>query len=429
MPENVVVVGGGGREHALALALRESDSVGKIFITARNPGAEAFAKFAPFATHPELADFCKRGKISLVVVGPEAPLAAGIADDLRRARVRVFGPSRAAAQLESSKVWAKEFMRRHGIPTADFCVCETAAAAGRWIDSRRPPYVLKADGLAAGKGVAICESAGAARARAAKMLAGEFGGASRRILLEEHLRGTELSFIAAADGLRALPLATSRDHKRLLDGDRGPNTGGMGAISPAPDSDAAFEEAVMRTVIGPALDGMAAEGIPYSGFLYAGLMRTGGGGGDRDETGEGGGGGFSVLEFNCRLGDPEAQALLPRLRGDFHGLLSAAADGDLRGAELAWSGECSAAVVVAAAGYPSSPERGREIELPEVSVGERIFHAGTRRDDSGKLLTNGGRVLCATALASEAALARKKALALAAGVKFEGAFFRRDIGG
>ena len=296
MPENVVVVGGGGREHALALALRESDSVGKIFITARNPGAEAFAKFAPFATHSELADFCRREKISLVVVGPEAPLAAGIADDLRRARVRVFGPSRAAAQLESSKVWAKEFMRRHGIPTADFCVCETAAAAGRWIDSRRPPYVLKADGLAAGKGVAICESAGAARARAAKMLAGEFGGASRRILLEEHLRGTELSFIAAADGLRALPLATSRDHKRLLDGDRGPNTGGMGAISPAPDSDAAFEEAVMRTVIGPALDGMAAEGIPYSGFLYAGLMRTGGGGGGSGRDGRGGGGifGFGI---------------------------------------------------------------------------------------------------------------------------------------
>ena len=417
MREKVVVIGGGGREHALALALRESETVGKVFITARNPGAEEFAEFAPFDSHSELAAFCGREKISLAVVGPEAPLAAGIADDLRSAGVRVFGPSRAAARLESSKIWAKEFMRRHGIPTADFCVCGTAADAARWIDSRRPPYVLKADGLAAGKGVAICESAGSARARAAKMLAGEFGGASRRILLEEHLAGDELSFIAVADGARALPLATSRDHKRLLDGDRGPNTGGMGAVSPAPGCDAALEAAVMRTVIGPALDGMAAEGFPYSGFLYAGLMRTGDGG-------------FSVLEFNCRLGDPEAQALLPRLRGDFHGLLSAAADGDLRGgaAGMEWAGECSAAVVIAAAGYPSSPEKGREIELPPISEGERIYHAGTRRDASGKLLTNGGRVLCATALASDPAAARIKALALAEGVKFDGAFFRRDIG-
>ena len=411
----VVVAGGGGREHALALALRESDSAGRIFITSPNPGALEFAEFAPYKTHSELADFCRREKVSLVVVGPEAPLAEGIADDLTRAGIRVFGPAQAAARLESSKIWAKEFMRRHGIPTADFCVCDNSRAAAEWIGARRPPYVLKADGLAAGKGVAICESADEARARAEKMLAGEFGGASRRILLEEHMTGAELSFIAVADGRRALALATSRDHKRLLEGDRGPNTGGMGAISPAPECDAAFEAAVMRKVIQPALDGMAAEGIPYCGFLYAGLMRLGA----ED---------FSVLEFNCRLGDPEAQALLPRLRGDFCALLSSAAAGDLRRDAVQWADECSAAVVVAAAGYPASPEKGRVIELPPVSVGERIYHAGTRRDKGGLLMTSGGRVLCATALAADAETARHKALALAEKVKFDGAFFRRDIG-
>ena len=415
MGEAVVVVGGGGREHALALALRESDSAGRIFITAPNPGALEFAEYAPYQTHSELGDFCLREKVALVVVGPEAPLAEGIADDLTRKGVRVFGPTRAAARLESSKIWAKEFMRRHQIPTADFCICETPESAAEWIAARRPPYVLKADGLAAGKGVAICESADEARARAEKMLAGEFGGASRRILLEEHMAGTELSFIAVADGGRALALATSRDHKRLLEGDRGPNTGGMGAISPAPDCDAAFEALVMRRVIQPALDGMAAEGFSYCGFLYAGLMRLG-----RED--------FSVLEFNCRLGDPEAQALLPRFRGDFCALLSSAADGDLREDCARWTDERSAAVVIAAAGYPASPEKGRVIELPQVSAGERIYHAGTRRDDAGALLTNGGRVLCATALAADAESARRKALALAEKVQFEGAFFRRDIG-
>ena len=415
MGESVVVVGGGGREHALALALHESESVGRVFITAPNPGAEEFAEVASFNTHEELGDFCRREKIGLVVVGPEAPLAAGIVDDLTANGIRVFGPTRAAAQLESSKTWAKEFMRRHGIPTADFCVCDSSADAAEWIGSHCPPYVLKADGLAAGKGVAICESAAEARARAEKMLAGEFGGASRRIILEEHLLGTELSFIAAADGLRALPLATSRDHKRLLDGDRGPNTGGMGAISPAPDSDSEFEAAAMRRVIQPALDGMAAEGIPYRGFLYAGLMRLAEGD-------------FSVLEFNCRMGDPEAQALLPRVRGDFYAMLRAAAEGELNLGMLDWSEECAAAVVVAAAGYPSAPEKGREIMLPPMGSGERIYHAGTRRDESGALLTNGGRVLCATALAATPELARKKALALAEKIQFEGAFFRRDIG-
>ena len=448
MSEKVVVVGGGGREHALALALHRSPSVGRVFITAPNPGAEEFAERIAAESHSALADFCRREKVALVVVGPEAPLAAGMADDLSAAGVRVFGPTRAAARLESSKIWAKEFMRRRGIPTADFAVCESAADAEKWIGARRPPYVLKADGLAAGKGVAVCESADDARARAAKMLAGEFGGASRRILAEEFLGGDELSFIAVADGTRAIPLATSRDHKRLLDGDRGPNTGGMGAVSPAPGCDAALESALMRRVIQPALDGMAAEGFPYRGFLYAGIMRAGdgdaqirdgGGGGGKKSSGtedEGGRGGweFSVLEFNCRMGDPEAQAVLPRLRGDFFAALFAAANGDLRGAELGWSDACAASVVVASAGYPSSPERGREIVLPEVGgdgvggAGEYLFHAGTVRDASGRLLTNGGRVLCATALAGDLESARARATALAGGIQFEGAFFRRDIG-
>ena len=416
--ETVVVVGGGGREHALALALHESESVGRVFITEANPGAEAFAERAGFETHEELADFCLREKVGLVVVGPEAPLAAGIADDLSARGVCVFGPTRAAARLESSKIWAKEFMRRHGIPTADFCVCESPADAEAWIGERAPPYVLKADGLAAGKGVAICESAREARARAAKMLAGEFGRASRRVLLEEHLTGAELSFIAAADGRRAVALATSRDHKRLLENDEGPNTGGMGAISPAPESGEAFQAAAMRRVIQPALEGMAKEGAPYRGFLYAGLMREKGGGDD----------GFSVLEFNCRLGDPEAQALLPRARGDLFCLLAGAARGDLSGAGLEWAAEFSAAVVVAARGYPAAAEKGREVELPVAAADERVYCAGVRRGADGGLLTSGGRVACAVALAEDAEAARKKALGLAERVRFEGAYFRRDIG-
>jgi phosphoribosylamine--glycine ligase len=414
----LLVIGSGGREHALAWKLAQSPRVQMVYVapgnggTATEPGLENVAVSAI----PELVAFAQRESIQLTVVGPEAPLAAGVVDAFREAGLRIFGPTRAAAQLESSKDFAKQFMVRHAIPTARHATFTRADEARAYVEREGAPIVIKADGLAAGKGVVVAATVAEALAAVDDMLLGaRLGEAGARVVIEECLAGEEASFIVMCDGQHALPLATSQDHKRLRDGDAGPNTGGMGAYSPAPVITPQVHARVMREIIQPTLLGMAQEGTPYTGFLYAGLMI--------DAAGN-----PKTLEFNCRLGDPEAQPIIMRLKSDLLALLEQALEGALGAAEAEWDRRAALGVVFAAAGYPEAPRAGDRIEgLPKPGGDCRVFHAGTRRQD-GQVLTSGGRVLCVTALGDSLRVARSRAYEAAAGIRFEGMQYRRDIG-
>ncbi len=414
----VLVVGGGGREHALAWKIAQSPRVQRVYVAPGNGGTarDRHLKNVPYESHEALADFVAAEDIALTVVGPEAPLASGIVDVFRARDLRVFGPTRAAAQLESSKDFAKAFMQRHGIPTAEYRTFTDAAAARAYVAERGAPIVIKADGLAAGKGVVVAATVEEANAAIESMLVGNTLGASgARVVIEDFLHGEEASFIVMSDGRHALALATSQDHKRLLDGDRGPNTGGMGAYSPAPVVTPTIHARVLREIIGPTLHGMASDGIPYVGFLYAGLMI--------DASGQ-----ARTLEFNCRMGDPETQPIMARLKSDFTTLLDAAIDGRLDEVEAEWDRRTALGVVVAAAGYPESPRKGDAItRLPENRDDCVTFHAGTTLDGD-TLRTSGGRVLCVTALGDTVRAAQKCAYDAVESVQFEGMQFRRDIG-
>jgi phosphoribosylamine--glycine ligase len=414
----LLVVGSGGREHAIAWRLAQSPRVQKVYVAPGNGGTarEAGVENVAITDIRALVEFALAEKIHLTVVGPEAPLAEGIVDSFRNRGLRIFGPSRACAQLESSKRFAKEFMKRHGIPTAAYASFDDARAAHEYVDSRGAPIVVKADGLAAGKGVFVAMSAADAhRAIEQILIERTMGTAGNRIVIEEFLEGEEASFIVLADGERVLPLATSQDHKRLKDGDEGPNTGGMGAYSPAPVVTPELHARVIREVIQPVLAGMAQEGHPYSGFLYAGLMIDGSGN-------------PRVLEFNCRLGDPETQPILLRLKSDLFEMIERAVDGRLDRAAAEWDRRPALGVVLAAAGYPDAPKKGDVVNgLPEAGEEFRVFHAGTALKD-GSIVTNGGRVLCVTALGDNIKMAQHRAYEVVKGIRFDGMQYRRDIG-
>jgi phosphoribosylamine--glycine ligase len=418
----LLVIGGGGREHALAWKLASSPRVQKVFVapgnggTAREPGVEN----VPITDLEALADFAARERVQLTVVGPEAPLAAGVVDLFRARGLRIFGPTRAAAQLESSKAFAKSFLVRHGIPTAGYESFTDAGSAHAYVDVKGAPIVVKADGLAAGKGVVVAVTAAEAHAAIDRILVdGTLGDAGAKLVIEDYLDGEEVSFIVLADGEHSLSLATSQDHKRLRDGDEGPNTGGMGAYSPAPIVTPAMHARIVREVIAPTVRGMAKDGIPYSGFLYAGLMidRAGNRAGD-----------LRVLEFNCRLGDPETQPIMMRLKSDLFELLEHALEGKLDRVEAEWDRRAALGVVLAAADYPETPRKGDLVTgIPPTAEDWHAFHAGTELAD-GKLVTSGGRVLCVTALGDSVKMAQTRAYEAVAAIRFDGMQYRRDIG-
>jgi phosphoribosylamine--glycine ligase len=416
----VLIVGGGGREHALAWKCAAAARVSEVLVAPGNAGTAAEPRVRNVGVAAEdiaaLVQLARAERVDLTIVGPEAPLVAGIVDAFVAAGLSCFGPRREAARLEGSKAFAKEFLRRHGIPTARSATFTRESFDEAWVRSQRTPLVVKASGLAAGKGVVIAASTEEALAAAQAMFAGQFAEAGREVVIEEFLEGEEASFIVMADGRHILPLATSQDHKRLNDGDQGPNTGGMGAYSPAPVVTPALHARVMREVIEPAIRGLAAEGMPYTGFLYAGLMIA------PDGT-------PNVLEFNCRLGDPETQPLLMRLQSDLSALCEAALAGRLDTMTAQWDPRAALGIVMAAAGYPESVRRGDNIEGLEraARLPGKIFHAGTRLE-SGKVLTNGGRVLCAVGLGAGIAAAQRAAYALADSVHWPGVHYRRDIG-
>ena len=415
----VLVIGSGGREHAIAWKLAQSPRITEVLVAPGNPGTAREPKLrnlAPSAV-ADLVELAQREQVGFTVVGPEAPLAAGVVDAFRAARLPIFGPTRAAAQLESSKDFAKQFLVRHNIPTAKYETFSDAAVAHAYIEREGAPIEIKADGLAAGKGVVVAMSADEAHAAINMMLLdNKMGDAGARVVIEEFMEGEEASFIVMADGRNALALATSQDHKRLLDGDRGPNTGGMGAYSPAPVVTPEVHARVMREVIQPTLAGMAAEGLPYTGFLNAGLMIDGEGS-------------PRVVEFNCRLGDPETQPILMRLKSDLADLVEAAIAGTLDQSKAEWDPRFALGVVLAAAGYPDSPRKGDPITgLPTHALADaHVFHAGTAEQD-GQVVTAGGRVLCVTALGEDVHAAQQRAYALAAAIHFDGCQYRRDIG-
>ncbi|KAF0101800.1 MAG: phosphoribosylamine--glycine ligase [bacterium] len=414
----ILVIGSGGREHALAWRLKQSPRVQKVFVapgnggTAREEGVENVAVTAI----PDLLEFARNEGIQLTVVGPEAPLAAGVVDAFRAAGLKIFGPTQAAAQLESSKDFAKQFMARHQIPTAAFATFTDAAAAHAYIQDKGAPIVVKADGLAAGKGVVVAQTAEEAHAAVEAMLSGNsMGEAGHRVVIEECLVGEEASFIVMVDGEHVLALATSQDHKRLLDHDEGPNTGGMGAYSPAPVVTPEIHAKVLREVIRPVVAGMQAEGTPFTGFLYAGLMI-------------GADGHLGVLEFNCRMGDPETQPIMMRLKSDLVTLLEAAIDGTLDRVDAEWDRRCALGVVMAAAGYPDSPRKGDAITgLDAKGEDFHVFHAGSAIEGD-QVVTSGGRVLCVTALGDTVKIAQTRAYEVAEGIDFAGRQMRRDIG-
>ena len=410
------MIGGGGREHALAWKLAQGERVQTVFVAPGNAGTAADPRLrnVPLTDPAALADFAIAEKVALTVVGPEAPLAAGIVDLFRSRGLRIFGPTKAAAQLESSKSFAKDFMQRHGIPTALYATFTDAAAAHAHVASHGAPIVVKADGLAAGKGVVVAATAEEAHAAIDTML-GVPGG---RVVIEEFMAGEEASFIVLCDGSNVLPLATSQDHKRIHDGDQGPNTGGMGAYSPAPVVTPNVHARVMQEIVLPTIAGMARDGVPFSGFLYAGLMI--------DAQGQ-----PRTVEFNCRLGDPEAEVILMRLKSDLFDVLMHATDGTLGSVELQWDRRVALGVVMAAAGYPGAPRSGDPISFaPSQLAGRddlRVFHAGTALAD-GVPVTQGGRVLCVTALADSVRLAQSRALEAVRAIHFDGAQWRNDIG-
>ena len=419
---NILVVGSGGREHALAWKIAQSPRVGKVFVAPGNAGTarDAMLTNVPLTEITELVAFAQRENVALTVVGPEGPLAAGIVDAFRTAGLKIFGPTRAAAQLESSKDFAKAFMSRHGIPTARYQTFADARAAHAYVDETGAPIVIKADGLAAGKGVVVAATLTEAHAAVDAMLVDNaMGDAGARVVVEEFLAGEEASFIVMVDGRNVLPLASSQDHKRLRDGDTGPNTGGMGAYSPAPVVTPALHARIMREIILPAVNGMAADGITYTGFLYAGVMIDGAGN-------------PRTLEFNCRLGDPETQPIMARLKSDLVDLLEHAVNGTLDTADAEWDRRTALGVVLAAGGYPDSPRKGDIIEglqriTPDARPDVVVFHAGTALAD-GATVVSGGRVLCVTALADSVRQAQRAAYAAIADIGFAGMQFRTDIG-
>lgn len=415
----LLVIGSGGREHALAWRLAKTPGLQKVYVAPGNAGTalEQDLENVNITDPMALADFAEREKIHLAVVGPEAPLAAGVVNIFRARGLKVFGPTKEAAQLESSKDFAKRFMARHNIPTAGFETFTDPAAAHAYLDRKGAPIVIKADGLAAGKGVVVAMGLDEAHAAIDDMLAGnKLGDAGARVVIEDFLDGEEASFIVMVDGKNVLPLASSQDHKRIGDGDTGPNTGGMGAYSPAPVVTPEIHAKVMREIILPTVRGMASDGIPYTGFLYAGLM-------------VGKDGSVKTLEFNCRMGDPETQPIMMRLKSDFLSLLEHAVAGTLDQVETNWDRRVALGVVLAAANYPDTPRKGDVITgLPaEPMEDAHVFHAGTAEKD-GQVVTSGGRVLCVTALGENVKLAQKRAYEVAAQIHFDGMQMRRDIG-
>jgi len=418
----VLVIGGGGREHALAWRLAQAARVSRVYVAPGNGGTAGDERYDCIdITEPAaLREWAIKEKIALTVVGPEAPLAAGVVDEFRAHGLRIFGPTQAAAQLESSKAFSKAFMKRHKIPTAEYEAFTDAAAAHAYIDAKGAPIVVKADGLAAGKGVVVAMTAQEAHEAVDFMLVDNKFGVSHneggaRVVIEEFLQGEEASFIVLCDGKNVTALATSQDHKRLLDNDEGPNTGGMGAYSPAPVVTAEVHARAMREIILPTIRGMEKDGIPYTGFLYAGLMI--------DATGH-----PKTLEFNCRMGDPETQPIMMRLKSDLFEVFWHATDGTLDQVELQWDRRVALGVVMAAHGYPLSPRKGDRITgIPAEAPDAVVFHAGTTLDN-GELKTSGGRVLCVTVLADSVKQAQQRAYEVAARVSFDGAQYRKDIG-
>ncbi|HEY3784559.1 MAG TPA: phosphoribosylamine--glycine ligase [Steroidobacteraceae bacterium] len=416
----ILIIGSGGREHALAWKCATSPRVSEVIVapgnagTATEPGVRN--SNVPVSDIPGLISLARSERIDLTIVGPEAPLVAGIVDAFEAAGLGCFGPSRAAAQLEGSKAFSKEFLRRHGIPTARYRTFTRATFDEQYVRGQRTPIVVKASGLAAGKGVVIAETATEALMAAQAMFAGQFGASGHEVVIEELLPGEEASFIVMADGRHILPLATSQDHKRLRDADQGPNTGGMGAYSPAPVVSEVMHARIMREVIEPAIAGLAADGMPYKGFLYAGVMIA------PDGT-------PNVMEFNCRFGDPEAQPIMMRLRSDLTLLCEAAIEGRLDSVKAEWDSRAALGVVMAAPGYPEEVRSGDIIQGLEAAarLPGKIFHAGTRLH-SGKVVTSGGRVLCAVGLGSSVRAAQRDAYLLVDEVSWPGAQYRHDVG-
>ncbi|MGE0332739.1 MAG: phosphoribosylamine--glycine ligase [Ramlibacter sp.] len=418
----VLIIGGGGREHALAWKMAQSPKLQTVYVAPGNGGTARDGRLENIniTDVKALREWAQAEKIVLTVVGPEAPLAAGVVDEFRAHGLRVFGPTKAAAQLESSKAFSKAFMKRHGIPTAEYETFTDPAAAHAYVDKMGAPIVVKADGLAAGKGVVVAMTLAEAHEAIDFMLldntlgvAHNAGGA--RVVIEEFLQGEEASFIVLCDGKNVTPLATSQDHKRLLDGDEGPNTGGMGAYSPAPVVTPEVHARAMREIILPTIKGMEKDGIPYTGFLYAGLMI--------DAAGK-----PKTLEFNCRMGDPETQPIMMRLKTDLYDVMMAATSEGLDQIELQWDRRVALGVVMAAHGYPLSPRKGDVITgLPRDTDDAVVFHAGTAAQD-GATVTSGGRVLCVTALADSVKAAQQRVYEVAKGIRFDGAQYRKDIG-
>jgi len=418
----VLVIGGGGREHALAWKIAQSPKVQAVYVAPGNGGTALDSRLenVPITDIPKLRDWAIANKIALTVVGPEGPVAAGVVDDFQAHGLRVFGPTKAAAQLESSKAFSKAFMKRHNIPTAEYETFSDPAEAHKYVDRKGAPIVIKADGLAAGKGVVVAMSTQEAHEAIDFMLLDNKLGvthneAGARVVIEEFLQGEEASFIVMCDGKNVTALATSQDHKRLLDDDQGPNTGGMGAYSPAPVVTPEIHARAMREIILPTIKGMEKDGIPYTGFLYAGLMIA------RD-------GNPKTLEFNCRMGDPETQPIMMRLKSDLFDVMMAATSGGLDAVDLEWDRRTALGVVMAAAGYPLNPRKGDKITgLAKGTDDAMVFHAGTAQK-GGDIVTSGGRVLCVTAQADTVKAAPQHAYAIAQDIHFDGAQYRRDIG-
>lgn len=416
----VLIIGSGGREHALAWKVAQSTRVAQVFVAPGNAGTalESRVQNVDIAVEDiaKLVEFARREQIALTIVGPEVPLVLGVVDAFQAAGLRCFGPVQAAAQLEGSKAFTKDFLKRYNIPTAAYATFTKQSFDEAWVREQRAPLVVKADGLAAGKGVVICETTEEAVESARAMFSGQFGAAGEKVVIEEFLEGEEASFIVMVDGEHILPLATSQDHKRLKDADQGPNTGGMGAYSPAPVVTPAIHDRAMREVIEPTVKGLAKDGTPYTGFLYAGLMIA------SDGT-------PNVLEFNCRFGDPETQPIMARLISDLTELCDAALDRRLHEVDVAWDSRAAVGVVLAAGGYPETVRKGDVIHgLDDAArLPGKVFHAGTKLVD-GKAVTNGGRVMCAVGLGTSVSEAQRAAYALCDAVKFEGMHYRRDIG-
>jgi phosphoribosylamine--glycine ligase len=416
----VLIIGSGGREHALAWKCAASPRVTEVLVAPGNAGTAHEPKVRNVHVAADdvagLVALARAERVALTIVGPEAPLVIGVVDEFEKAGLKCFGPRRAPAQLEGSKAFTKEFLRRHHIPTASYATFTRESFDRDYVRRQRAPIVVKASGLAAGKGVVIVDTAAAAIATAEGMFAGQFGDAGQTVVIEEFLPGEEASFIVMADGKHILPFATSQDHKRLLDADQGPNTGGMGAYSPAPVVTDAMHTRIMKEVMEPAIRGLAADGMPYTGFLYAGIMIA------PDGT-------PNVLEFNCRLGDPETQPILMRLKSDLTELCEAALAGRLDTVTADWDPRAALGVVMAAAGYPDDVRKGDVIQGLDraAALPGKVFHAGTR-EDSERVLTSGGRVLCAVGLGSSVKAAQSEAYGLVNSISWAGAQFRRDIG-